>query len=236
MEFMGKKLRHEQKYYLHPHEYLAIRQRVSAMLPMDSHSLGPNGYGIRSLYFDNPHDSALFDKVDGIFGRHKYRIRVYNGEDRVIKLERKNKYGEYVNKESASLTREAYDRILLGDASLLQDRPEKLVQDFYRAICHHGYRPTAIVDYEREAYVYETGDVRITFDKKLASGINTYDMFDPALTMLEALESTRTILEVKFNEFLPEPIRLLAQPHNSIRSAISKYVICREVAKRHFKR
>ncbi|MGM0881211.1 MAG: polyphosphate polymerase domain-containing protein [Bacillota bacterium] len=236
MKFLGRKLRHELKYYLHPQEYLALRQRVAALLPLDSHATGDDGYGIRSLYFDGPQDSALFDKTNGIFRRHKYRIRIYNGSDRMIKLERKNKFGEFVNKESASLGRDDYNQILQGDASFLRSSAIPMVQDFYRALVHEGYRPTVIVDYTREAYVYEHGDVRITFDKRLAAGINTYDLFDSHLIMTETLDPTRTILEVKFNEYLPEMIRLLASPHTSNRSAISKYVICREMAKQHFKR
>ncbi|MBD2867540.1 polyphosphate polymerase domain-containing protein [Paenibacillus arenilitoris] len=235
MKFLGRKLRHELKYYLHPQEYLTLRQRVSALLPLDSNATGEEGYGIRSLYFDNPRDSALYDKMDGIFRRHKYRIRVYNGSDRIIKLERKNKFGAYVNKESANLAREDYDRILKGDASGLQSSAIPLVQDFYRSLVHEHYRPAAIVDYIREAYVYEHGDVRITFDKRLAAGINTYDLFDPGLILTEALDPTRTILEVKYNEYLPEMIRMLASPHASNRSAISKYVICRETVMQHFK-
>ncbi|MDQ8736275.1 polyphosphate polymerase domain-containing protein [Paenibacillus sp. LHD-38] len=236
MKFFGRKLRHELKYYLHPQEYLTLRQRVSALLPLDSHAIGEEGYGIRSLYFDGPQDNALFDKTNGIFRRHKYRIRIYNGSDRTIKLERKNKFGEYVNKESASLSREDYDRILNGDSTCLQSSAVQLVQDFYRSLKHEDYRPAAIVDYTREAYVYEHGDVRITFDKRLAAGINTYDLFDPGLILTEALDSTRTILEVKYNEYLPEMIRVLANPHASNRSAISKYVICRETVMKHFKR
>lgn len=236
MKFLGRKLRHELKYYLHPQEYLTLRQRVASLLPLDSHAIGSEGYGIRSLYFDNPQDSALFDKSDGIFRRHKYRIRIYNGSDRIIKLERKNKFGEFVNKESASLGRNEYDQILKGDASCLQASSVPLVQDFYHSLVHMGYCPAAIVDYTREAYVYEHGDVRITFDKRLAAGTNSYDLFDPGLILTETLEPTRTILEVKYNEYLPEMIRLLASPHASNRSAISKYVICREIAKQHFKR
>ncbi|CAM4060341.1 polyphosphate polymerase domain-containing protein [Paenibacillus alkaliterrae] len=236
MKFLGRKLRHELKYYLHPQEYITLRQRIAALLPLDSHALDQNGYGIRSLYFDGPQDSALFNKSNGIFRRHKYRIRIYNGSDRMIKLERKHKFGEYVNKESASLGKDEYDQILLGDFSCLQSSTIPLVKDFYGALVHEGYSPAAVVDYMREAYVYEHGDVRITFDKRLAAGINSYDMFDPGLILTETLDSTRTIMEVKYNEYLPDIIRLLANPHASNRSAISKYVICREIAKQHFKR
>lgn len=237
MQFLGRKLRHEFKYYIHPHEYINLRQRVSTLLSLDRNSGSPDGYGIRSLYFDGPHDHSLYDKTNGIFGREKYRIRIYNGSDRTIKLERKSKYGDYVCKEAARLSRDDYDRILAGDVdrSSLKDTNIPLLKNFYHAIVQRGFRPAVIVDYTREAYIYEPGEVRITFDKKLSAGINTCDMFDKYLIMTEALDAARTIMEIKFNAFLPEAIRLLAQPEAHNRSAISKYVICREVGINHFK-
>lgn len=237
MQFLGRKLRHELKYYIHPQEYINLRSRVSTMLSLDGNSDSPDGYGIRSLYFDGPHDHSLYDKTNGIFGREKYRIRIYNGSDQTIKLERKSKYGDYVCKEAARLSRKDYDLILVGDVdqSSLRDTDIPLMKDFYRAITGRGFRPAVIVDYTREAYIYEPGDVRITFDKKLSAGINTYDLFDKHLVMTEVLDTTRTIMEIKFNAFLPDTIRLLAQPEAHNRSAISKYVLCREVGMRHYK-
>ncbi|MEF3303222.1 polyphosphate polymerase domain-containing protein [Paenibacillus sp. GYB003] len=231
---MGRKLRHELKYYIHPHEYLQLRQRVSTMLKLDGNSEDKDGYSIRSLYFDGPHEHSLYDKINGIFSRQKYRIRIYNGSDKVIKLERKSKYGDYICKEAASLSREQYERLLVGDGSVLKDATVPLLKDFYFAVEQRGFRPAVIVDYTREAYVYEHGDVRVTFDKRLAAGINTHDMFDPRLALVEVLDSGRTIMEIKFNEYLPEAVRLLMQPQKHARSAISKYVICREIGMRHF--
>jgi hypothetical protein len=204
------------------------------MLSLDPHSVGADGYTIRSLYFDGVYDQALDDKASGIFSREKYRIRCYNGNDRTIKLERKSKYGEYVSKESASMTRAEYERILMGDAAFLEDSDDPLLKDFYTAIVHRGFRPAVIVEYVREAYLYG-GDIRITFDKKLAAGVNTYDLFDPALVTLDVLGDARTIMEIKYDGFFPEAVRALVQPESFQRSAISKYLLCREVALRHFK-
>ncbi|GIQ65769.1 polyphosphate polymerase domain-containing protein [Paenibacillus cisolokensis] len=234
MEFLGRKLRHELKYYIHPHDYAALRQRLSAVLKLDGHSVRPDGYGIRSLYFDGPHGYALDDKVNGVFGREKYRIRIYNGSDRIIRLERKSKFGNYVCKEAASLTKAEYARILAADFGFLRKADAPLLQDFYRALAHRGFRPTAITDYIREAYIDEPGDVRITFDKRLAAGINSLDLFDPGLAMAEALPPEKTIMEIKYGAFLPETVRLLVRPQAHDRSAISKYVICRELGIRHF--
>lgn len=234
MEFLGRKLRHEQKYYINTHDYAALRRRLTGILSLDRNSESPDGYGIRSLYFDSPFQYALNDKVDGIFGREKYRIRVYNGRDRGIKLERKSKYGDYVCKEAARLTRGEYDGIMAGDASVLKEAAVPLLQDFYRAL-RSGFAPAAVVDYQREAYVFEPGDVRITFDKMLSAGLNTFDLFDSRMAFTEALLPLQTILEVKFDAFLPDFIRQLVQLPAHERSAISKYVICREVGIRYNK-
>ncbi|MNQ86700.1 VTC domain protein [compost metagenome] len=139
-----------------------------------------------------------------------------------------------MSKEAIQLSREEYDQILKGDISFLLGQDHQLIKDFYRALSG-GYQPAAIVDYVREAYVYELGDVRITFDKMLSAGVNSHDLFDPNLVLTEALDSTRTILEIKYNDFLPEAIRLLVRPDSHNRSSISKYVICRELGYRHFR-
>lgn len=233
---MGRPLRHEHKYYLHAYDFMSIRQRISSLLPLDPHSVNPEGYGIRSLYFDHPTDHALYDKVNGVFSREKFRIRIYNGKDDSINLERKSKFGNYVHKESVPMTRAQYDSVLQGEYSAVDGSSQALMRDFYLALVHQGYRPVTIVDYLREAYIYSHGDVRITFDKRLAAGVNSVDLFDPALILTETLDPALTILEIKYNEFLAEDIRLAASPAASNRSSISKYVICREAGMLHFKR
>ncbi|MBH5320702.1 polyphosphate polymerase domain-containing protein [Paenibacillus sp. GSMTC-2017] len=235
MQFQGRKFRTEHKYYLHLHDYVSLHHRVSSMLRMDQHSVNGDGYCIRSLYFDGQQDNALHDKNNGVFIREKYRIRTYNGSDSVIFVERKSKFGEFVCKESARISREEYDSILHGDYRCLIGKESLLLKEFYSALEHRGFRPTAIVDYWRAAYVYEFGNVRITFDKKLSAGTNTFDLFDPNLVLEEAIPVPQTILEVKFDSFLPDHIRKLVRPDNQIRSSISKYVICREVNLKHYK-
>lgn len=235
MLFQGKRLRHEYKYYIHLHEYIALRHKMSCYMGMDEHSIDGEGYGIRSLYFDGPHDHSLYDKNNGIFNREKYRLRIYNGSDERITLERKSKYGDYVNKESAPIKKNEYDAILSGKPEVLSQKDNPLIKDFYAALTHRAFRPTAIVDYIREAYVYEQGNVRITFDKKLSAGINTFDLFDKNLVFKEAITDPVTIMEVKFDAFIPFAIRRLVQPSELVRSSISKYVLCREVNNKHFK-
>ncbi|MFC5604284.1 polyphosphate polymerase domain-containing protein [Sporosarcina koreensis] len=235
MYFQGKKLRNELKYYVNIQDYMTLRSKVSAILEMDAHSISTDGYGIRSLYFDGIHDHALYDKNDGIFNREKYRIRIYNGSDKVINLERKSKYGNYVHKETSSLSRVEYDCILAGDYEIMRGAADPLRRDFYHALAYRNFQPGAITDYTREAYVHHAGNVRITFDKRLAAGVNGMDMFHDDLILEEVIGPGQTIMEVKFDEFLPDHIRRILQPENFVRSAISKYVICRERNIVHYK-
>ncbi|MCZ8533021.1 polyphosphate polymerase domain-containing protein [Psychrobacillus psychrodurans] len=235
MNLHDKRFRHELKYYLHIFDYLSLRQKVSSVLTIDKNSQTHEGYGIRSLYFDGIHNHSLYDKNNGVFNREKYRIRIYNGSDKKISLERKSKFGDFISKESAPMTRAEYDAILIGNIDVLSGKDQPLIKDFYAALKYRNFLPTVIVDYVREAYVYELGNVRITFDKKMSAAVNTIDLFDPNLMLEEPLLPEQTILEVKFDQFLPDNIRQLVQPERFVRSAISKYVICREVNIKHFK-
>lgn len=227
--------RHEMKYYINYMEMYPLRARLTQLLKMDKNSINSEGYNIRSLYFDGMHDHAIHDKNDGVFGREKYRIRIYNNSDVVIKLERKSKYGDFVSKESAPMTRSEYDAILNGDYACLKMRAEPLVQDFYQALNYRLFKPKVIVDYVREAYVFDAGNVRITFDKDLQAGVNGLDMFDDSIIYEKMLYPGQVILEVKFDNFLPDVIRQLVQPERLVRSTISKYVLCRERSIQYFK-
>ncbi|WP_432354215.1 polyphosphate polymerase domain-containing protein [Sporosarcina sp. A2] len=235
MYFENKKVRNELKFYLHLHEYISLRSKTSAMLELDKHSLTDEGYGIRSLYFDGMHAHSLYDKNDGIFNREKYRIRVYNESDAVIKLERKSKYGSYIHKESVPLTKLQYEDILKGSFESLYQTGYPLLDDFHHALAYRNFRPSAITDYTREAYIYGPGNVRITFDKRLAAGVNSTDLFSESLILEEVLPVEQTVLEVKFDEFLPVQVQRLLQVNRFARSAISKFVICKEAGMLHFK-
>ena len=102
--------RHELKYRISEEQRDILIARIKDILPRDKNAV--NGqYMIRSLYFDDYWKSAYDEKMAGTLSRKKYRIRIYDYSDRVIKLECKHKQGQYIYKESANLTREETDRI-----------------------------------------------------------------------------------------------------------------------------
>lgn len=224
-----KKFRHELKYYITENDYLTLRRKISTILKQDKHSIDQKGYLIRSLYFDNVHDHDLVHKNYGILRRKKFRVRIYNHSDKVIKLEKKSRQGEYILKTSADITREEYERLLDWDYEFLKEKGKEkpIYKEFYHYLNSDYMRPRVIVDYVREAYIGTIGNVRITFDKELSVVINSTDLFNQNNISQEVIQSPLMILEVKYDEFLPDYIRKLLQLDAHNRSAISKYVLCR---------
>lgn len=218
--------RHELKYLIDETQQALMRLKMQHLLMPDSHA--ENGsYLIRSLYFDDLWNSAHSEKEDGILLRKKYRIRIYNYSDQVIRLERKKKFGAYILKESAPLTREETEKILAGDYGFLLKSPHPLCREFYVECVCNAMRPRTIVDYIREPWIQPEGTVRITFDRDVQAAVGSYDLFAPALAVLPVLEPHKLILEVKYTEFLPGILREILPPDAAECTAVSKFDLCR---------
>ncbi|MED4532365.1 polyphosphate polymerase domain-containing protein [Metabacillus fastidiosus] len=228
-----KKFRHELKFYITEQDYSVLRKKIGLLLPQDEYSVDEQGYLIRSLYFDNVHDHDLIQKNNGIFRRKKFRIRTYNYSDSVIRLEKKSRQGEYILKSSVAISREEYESLLNWDYAFLQMKRDPLYNEFYYYLNSYYMKPRVIVDYVREAYVGSMSNVRITFDKELSFVTNTVDLFNNDAVSEEVLDYPKTILEVKYDEFLPDYIRQVLQLDTHNRSAISKYVHCRQASIRY---
>lgn len=217
-------LRHEYKFSLTGADTIWLEERLRRVFMTDPHA-DPvtGGYTIRSLYFDDWRDRALWEKLDGVDPRSKFRIRLYNGDDGYIVLEKKLKCGSLTRKAQSRLTRTECERILSGDIQFLQNG-DAVRRDFLLAMESAGERGKTIVEYDRCAFVYAPGNVRITVDKNIRSGMYDTDLFGkPVLVPATA----HHILEVKFDEYLPEIVRLVLSPLDTCRFSLSKYAVCR---------
>ncbi|RKN78188.1 polyphosphate polymerase domain-containing protein [Paenibacillus ginsengarvi] len=225
------KFRNELKFFVNYHQYHLIRHRLQELVDTDQHA-GPAGdYHIRSLYFDDIRNTALHEKLGGIRDRAKYRIRIYNLEDGVIHLEKKIKRHDYIAKLKEPLTRDMFESIMAGDYEVLNVPEKPLLKEVYDQAMHQLLRPKVIVDYVREPFVCANGNVRITFDKDLRTGLHSTDLFNKRLETVQALENGMFIFEVKFDEYIPEYIKAAIQHEGLIRQSASKYVICRKFLK-----
>ena len=199
------------------------------MLDRDPNGDENNEYHIRSLYFDTIYNTALYDKINGQQNRDKYRIRIYNLSDRVIKLECKTKVGSLISKRSLSILRDLCEQLMAGDPYGLETTRSGLLTDVYREMTVNLLRPVVLVDYVREAYLHPAEEVRITFDKQLRSGLRSTDLFNPHVPTVPPFDNGEIILEVKYNQVMPPYIRDLLCTYcpNAQQSAISKYTWCR---------
>lgn len=221
------KFRHELKHYINFSDYISIKSRLRSIMHIDKNANENNEYKIRSLYFDNVYDKALMVKVIGVPKRHKFRIRFYNDNHEFIRLEKKSKIRGLCLKDSEKITKEECEKIINGDIEFLRDSNKKLFIDLYSEMKGNLLRPKTIVDYTREAYIYPIGNVRITFDKSVRTGLNNINMFDDNLATIETIDNKYIVLEVKFDEFLPQIIRDIIQVKERRATSISKYEAAR---------
>lgn len=219
------KYRHEWKHVIFWSDLISIRQRLSAVAEPDAHAVDGK-YLIRSLYFDNLSDKALREKIDGVNMREKFRIRYYNGDTSLIHLEKKSKVNGLGTKFSANLTAQEAQAIVDGDLDWMLASGRPLVQELYCKMRCQGLRPKTIVDYTREPFIFRPGNVRVTFDYNIRTGLNCTDFLNPDCPTVPAGDAP-IILEVKWDAYLPSIIRDAVQTPGRRVTAFSKYAQCR---------
>ena len=217
--------RHEWKHEINVSDMISIRQRLRAVAKPDPHAVDGK-YLIRSLYFDDITDKALREKLDGVNRREKFRIRYYNGDTSLIHLEKKSKWNGLGTKAITALTEAEAQAIVDGDWDWMLSSGRLLLQELYSKMQSKGLRPKTIVDYIREPFVYAPGNVRVTLDYNIRTGLSCTNFLNVNCITIPAGD-TPIILEVKWDEFLPDIIRDAVQLTGRRVSAFSKYALCR---------
>lgn len=217
--------RHEWKHEISFSDRLALQARLGAVCRPDSHAPGGQ-YQIRSLYFDTPADQALREKLDGVNHREKFRIRYYNLDASLIHLEKKSKRGGLGTKETAELTLAEAQAIVDGELDWMADSGWPLVRELYLKMITQGLAPKTIVDYTRRPFVFPPGNVRVTLDYDIRTGLSSTDFLNPDCATIPAGDPV-TILEVKWDAFLPDIIRDAVRLDGRRATAFSKYAACR---------
>lgn len=218
--------RNEIKHVITAADKSAICNNLSAIAQLDPHAGESGQYFIRSLYFDNVYDHALREKIDGMNEREKFRIRCYNHDHSFIQLEKKVKRNSLGYKLSAPLTKEEVQRIIDGDLDWMLLSGHPLVTELYCKMHTQLLRPAVLVDYTRTPFVYESGNVRVTIDEDIRTGLKCTDFLDPNCITVPAGDQV-ILLEVKWDEYLPAVIQRAIQLKGRRADAFSKYQTCR---------
>jgi len=220
------KLRHELKHSISHGEDLMLSSRLRKLFLHDNNADSHGIYRVSSLYFDTPTDKALRQKIDGVNSREKFRLRYYGEDLNFIRLEKKYKINGLCGKRSTRVTKEQVEMLISGDIDFLLSG-DGLMQELYSKMKGQLLAPKTIVTYDREAFLFAPGNVRITLDRNVRTGLASLDFLNPGLPHVPVSDGL-TVLEVKYDEFLPEIVKMVVQIPNTQASAYSKYAVCRK--------
>lgn len=230
MHTAGPMYRHELKYMISAAQIPLLKSRIAGLMQLDPHAGEDGIYTIRSLYFDDYHNRCYYENENGTDPREKYRIRIYNHSDQRITLECKRKERGKTLKTACPLTRQQTEQLMRGEPLPLSETLPPLLRKFVVEMKTRGLRPVVIVEYERIPYIYKNGNVRVTFDTQIASSSDVRDFFAETLPKRPVMPVSQQLMEVKFDEYLPDFIYRNLNLSQLRQTTFSKYYLCRKYA------
>ena len=220
--------RHEYKYVSSLEKIELIKSSVQSIMDLDAHAGELGEYSVRSVYFDDYYDTCYYDNINGTDPREKFRIRIYNANSSKINLELKIKQKSKTKKLSCGLSKELCEEILGGNIPYINAIDSSLYRKFILQLQTRRLQPKIIVEYDRIPYVYADGNVRVTFDKNIRSSVQCADFLQKELFFRPVMERGKHLMEVKFDEFLPDFIDCLVTNEELKQDTFSKYFLCRK--------
>ena len=228
MDAADQKYRHELKYLVSAAQIPLLKTRIASLMQRDPHAGKDGIYTIRSLYFDDYCNSCYYENENGTDPREKYRIRIYNHSDQKISLECKRKERGKTLKTACPLTRQQTEQLIHGEPPMVTEEIPPLLRKFAVEMKTRRLRPVVIVEYERIPYIYKNGNVRVTFDTQIASSSDVEDFFSETLSKRPVMPVGQQLLEVKFDEYLPDFIYRNLNLNRIQQTAFSKFYLCRK--------
>ncbi|MBQ2946750.1 MAG: polyphosphate polymerase domain-containing protein [Bacilli bacterium] len=224
-----KNLRNELKYKITDNDFYLLNLNLKNLIKKDS-NCKDEFYSISSIYFDNYKKTSYYQVKNGISERWKYRIRFYNYDDSYIMLEKKYKINGLTNKNGVRITREMLDNILKGNVKIEKNH-NKLLNEFIIKIKTELLKPIICIEYDRIPYVYKLGTVRLTLDYNIRYTNNYSDLFNKNKKVHYLKDK---ILEVKYNELIPDFIRYRLELNHLEQISFSKFNNCIDNLNRRF--
>lgn len=214
--------RHENKYIISNKQAFLLMRRLLNILELDCHNNG--SYRIKSLYLDDINEKLLRNSIDGIEYRKKYRIRYYNNDYSLIKLERKITRKNLKNKKSIQVSKQ-------NVLEYIEKKSMPICNELVYEVSANWLMPKVIIEYDRIAFVSNIGNVRITFDSNIIASEEISKLFDDDLLGMPVLPLNRTILEIKYDKILPGYISKIINSIDLQRCSYSKYVMSMNILK-----
>jgi len=228
MDVHNPKYRHELKYLISAAQLPLLRKRIAGIMEPDPHAGKDGIYSIRSLYFDDYQNRCYYENENGTDPREKFRIRIYNHSSDRIMLECKRKEHGKTLKSACPLTLAQAQSLVHGKPLTDVSRQFPLQRKLFLEMRTRLFRPVVIVEYERISYVYQNGNVRVTFDINMSSSANLTDFLSSELPKRPIMPAGQYLMEVKFDEYLPDFIYRSLDLGQLQQTAYSKYYLSRK--------
>ena len=222
-----EKYRHEYKYICNAMQNVILKTRIASLMKRDTHCRANGSYQIRSLYFDDYEDRCFNENENGVDNRDKYRIRIYNTDASRIVLEKKSKRHGMTMKKAYPIDERICCQMMNGERPQITETMSVPLKQMLLEMQERCMQPKVIVDYTRYPFVEKNGNVRITFDEDLMSSNDIGHFFDDGIIGRPVMSSGMGILEVKWDEFLPDYIQYHLQLDSLRWTSFSKYYLCR---------
>lgn len=221
--------RHEYKYICSETQLICIQHRLSAFMKKDIHADQSGMYQVRSVYFDDMYHTCYYENENGTEPREKYRLRIYNHNTSAIRLECKRKVNGMTQKKECMIDYDMCKKLLSGikaPAFLEMKEKEPVWNRFAEKWNNSYFRPSIMVEYDRTIYVYPQGNVRITMDRNITSSLASEDFFAEKIKRRPVMPRGMQLLEVKYDQYLPDYIYKCCELECLQRTAFSKFYLC----------
>jgi len=233
IKWMVEKYRHELKFIYNELDLKLLENRISVLMKPDKHADENGEYLIRSVYFDDIYRKCFYENENGVDPREKFRIRIYNCSTDRISLEKKSKKKGMTGKEACSLDIDICDKLLRGENINQYYGRHPLLDEFIRQRNQRLLKPVMLGEYVRTPYVYSLGNVRVTFDRNIAASARVTQIFERQIPKISVLPTACHILEVKYDDFLPDIIAQIVNNGHSQQSSFSKFYLgCKAIGGR----
>lgn len=218
--------RRELKYPIGEIDYYKVNELFKKVLTPDKNNK-EYGYRIRSLYFDSINNCDYFSKMDGEEIRKKIRLRIYDTNTDIVKLEIKRKLNISQIKETTTISREDAITLINKDYSVLLKYDNQTAHSAYNIMTVQQYQPVVLVDYNRRAYIHNENNIRVTLDSDIRSNEFDFNMFSEDVIMTPIVDYYNALLEVKFDGELFCWISQALTDLDTTNQSLSKYCTSR---------
>lgn len=219
--------RNEIKYLVSETQLVLLENRIRNLIQPDRHAGADGTYQIRSLYFDDFENTYYRENEMGTDPREKFRIRIYNGDPGRISLELKKKQHSMTQKLSCLLTEEQCRELMAGRPLPAAPSYPPVLQKMNLLMKTRLLKPKVIVEYDRTPFVEKLGNTRVTFDRNIRSSNAVASFLEKRVPARPIMPAGKQILEVKYDEFLPDYLYRNLQLSHLRQTTFSKYYLCR---------